>query len=475
MPQFPRSHSNAPGIYVPENWGQFWYPALSKARNGLARAQVAFMGSSETQGYFCSNLDTTSYFALVKGKLQKIGGDGGSGFRGMQYSDTFLSGLPSGAYNRYKAVNNHWVQTLNGGTISTPTFDFGPSAGALNIAGGATVDIPFKGKRLALWFFNAYSSSPFTYSIDGGAPTTVTPGAGMGGDIAMISLLVSTSLSTGSHTVRITGGTNAVRFAGIDAENDTGVVCNNYAIAGMQSDRYSNADGFESGTYMGGHRFRNRYGVTATETTPDLLIITVPPNDAIKSSQTYTSMTTVSGNATVNGLGWRQGDVGRSVSGTGIPAGATVVSVNEAASAVLSANATASGTVTLTVTNPRAAERFEKNWENYLGGVLDNIYGGGTLVSGKTDIVIVDPIMRISSDTVRPTWRQIEGRARAIADLYGAAYINVGGMLGQSWSRAINLGYMGNENDPTTSGNDDIHPSDAGHAFIANQILKIIV
>lgn len=464
-----------PGVRVPEGWGQYWFPALRAAAAGEAKAQVAWLGSSSFQGYYSSDLDETSSFALVRDALQAMGGEGGSGFRGMQFSDTFLSGVPAGALTRYRAMGNAWVQTLNGGAISTPTFDLGPAAGYLAISGGATVDIPFWGKNLALWFFNSHSSSPFTYAIDGGSATTLTPGAGLGNDLVMISMIVASDLDPSvEHTVRITGGATAVRFVGIDAENDTGVVCNNYAIAGMQSDRYANIDSYESGTYMGGHRYRNRYGVAATEETPDLLVISVPPNDAIKASQSYTNVGTTDTSTTVTGTLFRRSDVGRTITGTGIPAGTTIVTVSEAVSAVLSQAATATGTITATVTNPTAADRFVKNWEQYLAGVLDNVYGGGTTVQGQTDVLIVNPMMKISSDTVRPTWRQIQARAESLATVYGAAYLDIGATLNQSWSRFYNLGYMGNGNDPTTSGSDDVHMSDAGHAYTASQILKVI-
>lgn len=45
---------------------------------------------------------------------------------------------------------------------------------------------------------------------------------------------------------------------------------------------------------------------------------------------------------------FNKGDVGRPVSGTGIPAGATIASVASGTSAALSANATATGTISLT-------------------------------------------------------------------------------------------------------------------------------
>lgn len=261
---FPGRVTDAVGIVVPDGWGRNWFRALSDAQHG-GKAQMAWVGSSETQGYWSSNMMTKSAFAIVRDALQAVGGDGGSGYQGMVFSDTFLSGAPEGAYEHYQSVGNAWVETPNAGAITTPTFAFGPSVGALYIAGGATVDITFSGTELHLWFFNAHESSPFTYKIDGGSATTITPGAGMGADLAMIRYAAASGLSAGTHTVRITGGTTAVRFAGIDAENVSGVVANNYSRAGMVSSAYSNADGFESGTYMGGHRFRNTYGVAATE------------------------------------------------------------------------------------------------------------------------------------------------------------------------------------------------------------------
>lgn len=462
------------GYSVPKNWGQYWYPALREASQGERKAQVAWLGSSEMQGYYASDLDATSSFALVRDAVQEFGGNGGSGFRGMQFSDTFLSGAPSGAYNRYKDQGNAWVHTLNGGSISTPTFEFGPSSGRLDIAGGATVDIPFNGARLALWFFNSHGTSPFTYAVDGGSAVTVTPGPSMGGDIAMIRLLSPTDYGEGDHVVRITSGTNPIYFCGIDAENDAGVVFNNYAIAGLESVRYSNADGFESGTYMGGHRFRNTYGDTPTEATPDLLIIGVPPNDAIKVINTF-SMTTTSGSANVTGLGFRMGDEGKTISGAGIPAGTTITAVNQGASATMSANATVSSTADRSLTATDAVDRFYKNWEQYLAGVLDNVYGGGDGVEGRTDVLVVDPMLKISSDTVRPTWRRIQSAAQSMAGLYGAAYLNVGATLNQSWSRFYNNHYMGNPNDPTSWSDDAIHMSDAGHLYTAEKILRVIL
>jgi hypothetical protein len=76
---------------------------------------------------------------------------------------------------------------------------------------------------------------------------------------------------------------------------------------------------------------------------------------SIQSQQTITqtiSVTSTSGSASLTG-NFQQYMVGRPIAGTGIPANATIVSVNTGASAVISANATASGTVTATLTLPK--------------------------------------------------------------------------------------------------------------------------
>lgn len=67
----------------------------------------------------------------------------------------------------------------------------------------------------------------------------------------------------------------------------------------------------------------------------------------------YADGGTTAGSATVTSGSWSANDLGRAVTGTGIPASTTVTAVTPGVSAVLSKNATANGTaVSLTVTNP---------------------------------------------------------------------------------------------------------------------------
>jgi hypothetical protein len=62
-------------------------------------------------------------------------------------------------------------------------------------------------------------------------------------------------------------------------------------------------------------------------------------------------VTTTSGSANITGAAgtFHEEDAGRAITGTGMPAAATIASVTSDTAAVLSANATASGTVTATL------------------------------------------------------------------------------------------------------------------------------
>lgn len=70
-----------------------------------------------------------------------------------------------------------------------------------------------------------------------------------------------------------------------------------------------------------------------------------------RSSQARTAtVTTTSDSAAITGAAgtFNEEDAGRGISGTGIPAGATILSVQSGTAATLSANATASGSITAT-------------------------------------------------------------------------------------------------------------------------------
>ena len=79
-------------------------------------------------------------------------------------------------------------------------------------------------------------------------------------------------------------------------------------------------------------------------------------------SRTIASVVTTSGSAAITAPAnsFNEEDAGRLITGTGIPAAATLLSVTSGTAATLSANATASGTITATVggTAADAGQRY---------------------------------------------------------------------------------------------------------------------
>jgi lysophospholipase L1-like esterase len=140
----------------------------------------------------------------------------------------------------------------------------------------------------------------------------------------------------------------------------------------------------------------------------------------------------------------------------------------ETGTATLSAAPTATATVELVVTNPDVTSGWQRNVQGYLEG-LDR-RPDGTLVP---DLVFVWPPAS-ATPAIEERYEQLKAASRALAESLGAAYVDVQAATQQSWSVWCGSGRAGNENDPTTSGADGGHPSDAGHRVIADLVLSAI-
>jgi hypothetical protein len=76
---------------------------------------------------------------------------------------------------------------------------------------------------------------------------------------------------------------------------------------------------------------------------------TIPTTNAAFPIHRTATVGTTSGSATVTGTTFAASDVGQSISGTGIPVGATITAVSAGVNATISANATATGSPTATI------------------------------------------------------------------------------------------------------------------------------
>ncbi|WP_189170358.1 IPT/TIG domain-containing protein [Pilimelia anulata] len=102
------------------------------------------------------------------------------------------------------------------------------------------------------------------------------------------------------------------------------------------------------------------------------------------------SVTTVNGNTAITSAGsqFTAADVGRLITGTGIPAGTTIAAYTSATAVTLSQAATAGGTVTLTVANPVAVPIGAYTLTVVSNGAVDVQAGGANEDTAYTQSII---------------------------------------------------------------------------------------
>lgn len=126
-------------------------------------------------------------------------------------------------------------------------------------------------------------------------------------------------------------------------------------------------------------------------------------------------------------------------------------------------------------------------------GVNDAATGGATAVdlayntrkvmdyarawnNGATDCVVVVPHVGVweAADGGIYKWQDMASRLELTASTYGAASINFWLRGRASWDYWNSLGYWANASYSGGAGSDGVHPSDAGHAYMADSIKSIL-
>lgn len=116
-------------------------------------------------------------------------------------------------------------------------------------------------------------------------------------------------------------------------------------------------------------------------------------------------------------------------------------------------------------TTPVTGAQWETNVVSWLRAVKAANY--------NTDILIVLP--HIGNYESAPIYHEYSARARTIAETYGAALVNVWTLGKTSWAYWSDMGYWGTQTNPGGAGTDGVHPSDAGHQYIADQVLPLLM
>ncbi|WP_428957917.1 glycosyl hydrolase family 28-related protein [Streptomyces sp. cg35] len=95
------------------------------------------------------------------------------------------------------------------------------------------------------------------------------------------------------------------------------------------------------------------------------------------------------------------------------------------------------------------------------------------VATGNTDLLFVVPHLGIH-DVTNFVYQEYAARARALAEVYGGAVINLWNIGRNSWKYWDDLGYWGTSAAPGTAGHDSVHPGDVGYAYITQQILSVV-
>lgn len=251
-----------PGIYVPAGWGAFWRAARDQAGT-LTR--IAAVGSSSTQGHYSSDLAATSWPQRVATGLQAHYGDGGSGYFAATRSPTFLG--TNATATGWAGIPGTLASTT--GTWSNGNF-YGPGGFFIfTSTNGNTISFTVRGSTVRVYTVGGGDRAGWKYSIDGGADVAVDD---PGGSTAIAVTAIS-GLSATSHTVKLThNGAAGSSFAvcGVTGETASGVVLNNYGLAGATSATFANTTpAYGTTTWNGGPDYP-----------ADLVIYALGANDA---------------------------------------------------------------------------------------------------------------------------------------------------------------------------------------------------
>ncbi|MFC7906483.1 hypothetical protein [Streptomyces nigra] len=270
-----------PGVYFPEGWGKYWFAARNKAAAGTGLARIITVGGSATLGYFASNPRTKSWPGLVGAALQSSYGDGGSGFHGVNLSQTLTDATPYAAWlTAGAAVGQTGTWTQGGST-------YGPGATYLySDVAGSTLTFKARGTTVKIFTVTGSGTRPaMLYSIDGAADVSVAQPSGT----AAIQTTTVTGLSDTTHTVVIKVGTATtgqyLSVCGVSGERSSGVVLHNVALAGSTSTRWgTEASASLNAVWNGGSAFP-----------VDLATYSTAPNDASANVAADTWLTNVLG------------------------------------------------------------------------------------------------------------------------------------------------------------------------------------
>ena len=120
--------------------------------------------------------------------------------------------------------------------------------------------------------------------------------------------------------------------------------------------------------------------------------------------------------------------------------------------------------------NDAAQSIADSTWVQNMGTYLNNVKSAN---NGETDIILV--LMHDGNFTNPQIYANYSSRIKDLAENYSAALVNLWAIGRNSWDYWNSFGYWGNATTPGPSGTDNVHLSDAGHAYVSSIITPIVM
>lgn len=283
-------NGTTPGVVIPSTWNSNYVSLLKNS--STSRVSIGIIGDSVTAGCYASNqMPNTAgkhYISILASSLQKLYGDGGSGFisagSSLSLMNAAVNGTPYASSVIPVAFSGGFSNASVSASLACTAANFISST-----TSGSNVSMYARGSQIVIYYWIGSSGyATFNWSIAtriGGtvvASGTINANTGSNANIQTETVL-SSSLISQEYTVTLTstinGSFNVIGAAGF---NPTGIVVNNFGFNGMKMSIFDTPTVTPNNwAYSGGY--------ASTTLQSNLIIFVLNLNDASSTPSTWST------------------------------------------------------------------------------------------------------------------------------------------------------------------------------------------
>jgi hypothetical protein len=196
------------GIYVPRDWGnKSWRAALSSAVAGTGLATIGIAPADSLCHYDSSDPTAKPWTGLLKAAVQSLGGNAGFGYWPSSLSD-YAVNVFAGAATKTAWLSKLWTTT---GTWTKAPNGIGNNSLETTVSGSTVTSPSYYGRYVDIYMIEGTAAATWTYSIDGGAAVTVTPGTS---NVEVKHTIDCATIGNHTITITFTGSSGTLYFGG---------------------------------------------------------------------------------------------------------------------------------------------------------------------------------------------------------------------------------------------------------------------